>query len=464
MLPSSRIKKLHFIGIGGAGMSGIAEILHKSGFEISGSDHGKGPVVNYLKNLGIRIDHEHVAENVTDVDLVVYSSAVSQENPEIVEAKAKAIPVIRRAEMLGELMRLRYTLAVAGTHGKTTTTSMLGHVWNEASLAPTIIVGGIVKSMGTGAVHGEGSALIAEADEYDKSFLEMVPSMAIITNVEEDHLDCYEDLDDIKSAFIQFANKIPFYGQAIVCVDDEGVRDIIPSIRKPVITYGFARQADYRVESYETDQHGSCVKVTGPNGPLGQFEMSMVGKHNIRNAMAVVAIASEENISFDIIAKALKSFQGVKRRFEVIHTDDKLVVIDDYAHHPTEVEATLEGVRSRYPEHNLVALFQPHLYTRTRDHFKNFASAFLNCDQLILAPIYGAREEPIEGVNSEMILENAVSMGHTAVTVLSDVKDSVQAIEECVSADKPTVVISIGAGPIYREGLKFVEKLEANNG
>ncbi len=476
MLPSSRIKRLHFVGIGGAGMSGIAEILHLSGFEISGSDYGRGPVIEYLKNLGIKVVHEHLAENVENTDLVVYSSAVKMDNPELIRAKELGTPVIRRAEMLGELMRLRYTLAVAGTHGKTTTTSLIGHIWKEAGLAPTIIVGGIVKSMGTGAVHGEGSALIAEADEYDKSFLEMVPSMAVITNIEADHLDCYDDLDDIKKAFVQFANKIPFYGQVIACVDDEGVRDVLASIKKPVVSYGFARQADYRVEKYEAFPEGSMVTVAGREGILGEFKMNLVGKHNVCNALAAVAIASEENISFDVIAKALASFSGVKRRFEVLgHFARKGVwVIDDYAHHPTEVAATLEGARARFAHCKIIVIFQPHLYTRTRDHYKSFASAFLNSDELILAPIYGAREEPLEGVNSQLIAERTRSLGHHQVTVIENVDEIPQKIFDHLSdylsdrlsengAKQEVAVFTIGAGPIYRQGLKLVELLEAES-
>ncbi len=461
MLPSSRIKKLHFIGIGGAGMSGIAEILQRSGFEISGSDSGSGSVLEYLANTGIKIFKEHVAENVIGCDLIVYSSAVPQDNPEIVEGKKSNIPVMRRAEMLGELMRLKYTLAIAGTHGKTTTTSLVGHIWCEADKSPTIIVGGIVKNMGTGALHGEGNALIAEADEYDKSFLEMVPSMAILTNVEEDHLDCYKDLDDIKDAFVQFANKVPFYGQVIACVDDAGVRDVLGRIRKPVVTYGYSRQADYRVDSVESREDRTTVFVSHKGEKLGSFSISLSGKHNVQNSLAALAVAMEEGIEFELVSKALGCFSGVKRRFEQIAKFGKCDLYDDYAHHPSEVSATLEGMRSRYPESELIVVFQPHLYSRTSDQYKAFASSFMNCDQLILAPVFGAREKPIVGVNSELIRDEARVMGHANVSCVNSLDDVPSVIEKTINDEKKTVVITMGAGSVWKV-LERVEKLLRN--
>ena len=461
MLPSSRIKKLHFVGIGGAGMSGIAEILHRSGFDISGSDSGTGPVIQYLKEQGIEVSNQHRAENVEGVDLIVYSSAVPAENPELVEGRNNNIPVIRRAEMLGELMRLKYTLAIAGTHGKTTTTSLIGHVWSECKKDPTIIVGGIVKNMGTGALHGDGDTLIAEADEYDKSFLEMVPSMAVLTNIEEDHLDCYTDLDDIKNAFVQFSNKVPFYGQIIACVDDEGVRDVLSRIRKPLVTYGYSRQADYRVDKVETKEMFTEVFVSAKGEKVGSYKIALSGKHNVQNSLAALAIGMEEGLGFEDIARALESFGGVKRRFEYIASVGNHHLYDDYAHHPSEVTATLEGVRARYPDRELLVVFQPHLYSRTQDQFKHFASAFMNCDQLILAPIYGAREKPIEGVSSELIAEQARKMGHDKVHCIEDLGSVPSAVVSKIGQETGTIVITMGAGSIWKslEGIqKELEK------
>jgi UDP-N-acetylmuramate--alanine ligase len=449
VLPSSRIKKLHFVGIGGSGMSGIAEILFLGQFEVSGSDMSSGSVINYMKELGIKIFEGHKPEHVEGCDIVVYSSAVKADNVELKRAKELNIPVIRRAEMLGELMRLKYTIAIAGTHGKTTTTSMVGHIWNYANQKPTIIVGGIVKSLGSGAQHGEGNVLIAEADEYDKSFLQMMPSMAILTNIEEDHLDCYNDLDDIKDAFVQFLNKVPFYGQIIACLDDEGVRDVIPRLNKPLITYGFSRQADFRCDYTENFENGIEIGVSRKGEFIGSYRIQLSGRHNILNSLASIAVAMEEGIEFSIAAEALKNFTGVKRRFEQIAQYGKHYLIDDYAHHPTEVSATLEGARSRFPKHRIRVLFQPHLYSRTQDQYKAFASAFLNCDELYLAPIYGARESYVEGVGSCLIADSARDLGHHHVNLLESEKDLLPMFKG--SSDQPTLTITMGAGPIWKQ-------------
>ena len=293
---NNRIQHLYFVGIGGAGMSGIAEVLHENGFKISGSDTGNGPVIQYLKSLGIQIFPEHKGENIGNADLLVYSSAIQKDNPEIQEAQNRRIPIIRRAEMLGELMRLKYTLAIAGTHGKTTTTSLVGCILETAEVDPTIIVGGIVKGKGSGAKVGRGNYLVAESDEFDRSFLSMMPSSAIITNIDEDHLDTYADLQEIKEAFVEFSNKVPFYGQIIVCLDDANVQSVLSRLRKPVVTYGFNRQAKYRIENLNFDNGLPCFEVLNDGVSLGKFTLKIPGTHNVLNATAAIALTNEENV------------------------------------------------------------------------------------------------------------------------------------------------------------------------
>ncbi len=373
-----RVRRLHMVGIGGAGMSGIAEVLHENGFVVTGSDMGEGSVIDYLKHLGIRVDSKHEAKNVENADLVVYSSAIPYDNPELVEARARRIPVIRRAEMLGELMRMKYTLAIAGTHGKTTTTSIVGEIWEEAGLDPTIIVGGVVKGKGSGAKVGKGDYLIAESDEFDRSFLSMMPSSAIVTNIDADHLDTYENIDEIKEAFVQFVNKIPFYGQAILCIDDPNVQQIYSKVRKPVITYGFSRQAKYHIDNLRFEKGYPHFEIFNDGVSLGEFQLQIPGRHNVLNATAAVALAMEEGIDVEVARRAVAAFEGVQRRFELIGEKNDILVFDDYAHHPTEATATLQGFRDAFPERRVIVAFQPHLFSRTRDQHDAFGSAFAN--------------------------------------------------------------------------------------
>ena len=332
-----RVRKLHFVGIGGAGMSGIAEVLHANGFVVSGSDTGESAVIDYLKGLGIRVFSKHEASNVEGTDLVVYSSAVPHDNPELVEARNRRIPVIRRAEMLG-----------------------------------------VVKGKGSGAKVGKGDYLIAESDEFDRSFLSMMPSSAIITNIDADHLDTYENIEDIKDAFVQFANKIPFYGQVIVCLDDPNVQQILARLKKPVITYGFTRQAKYRVDNLRFEKGYPVFEILNDGESLGEFKLQIPGRHNVLNATAAVALAIEEGISADVARKACAEFEGVKRRFEFIGEKNDILVFDDYAHHPTEATATLLGFRDAFPDRRIIVAFQPHLFTRTRDQHDAFGGAFAN--------------------------------------------------------------------------------------
>jgi len=458
MIPSTRIKHLHFIGIGGSGMSGMAEVLHENGFRITGSDMNDSSVVQYLRDKGISISIGHQAENIAGADIVVYSSAVKMSNPEVEEAVNKNIPVIRRAEMLGELMRLKYTIAVAGTHGKTTTTSLIGCIWEEAEQDPTIIVGGVVRHLGTGARLGSGDALIAEADEYDRSFLSMVPTLALISNVDEDHLDCYEDLDDIKKAFIQFANKVPFYGQVVVCIDDPGVRDILPAIRKPVVSYGFSSQADYRIQQPTMEDGFTSFRMIRGEDDLGVFKMRLVGRHNVLNAAGAIAMALEEGILPEYIRSGLEKFSGVKRRLEFLGEVKGVQFYDDYAHHPAEVKATLQGLRDLFPERKLHVLFQPHLFSRTRDHHGSFGEAFLDCDTLVVLPVYPAREQPIEGVSGRLVSQSAIQRGHKSAAY-AEVWD--QAWETLLPVvKKDDFVVVMGAGDVWKIAEPIMKKLE----
>ena len=445
-----RVRRLHFVGIGGAGMSGIAEVLHANGFVVSGSDMSESAVVDYLRNLGIRVDPKHDAKNVEDADLVVYSSAVPHDNPELVEARNRRIPVIKRAEMLGELMRMKYTLSIAGTHGKTTTTSIVGQIWDEAGLDPTIIVGGVVKGQGSGAKVGKGNYLIAESDEFDRSFLSMMPSSAIITNIDADHLDTYKDIEDIKDAFVQFANKIPFYGQIILCLDDPNVQQILARLKKPVITYGFTRQAKYRVDNLRFEKGFPVFEILNDGKSLGEFRLQIPGRHNVLNATAAVALAIEEGIDADIARKAVAAFGGVKRRFEFIGEKNGVMVFDDYAHHPTEATATLLGFRDAFPDKRIIVAFQPHLFTRTRDQHEAFGSAFANCDVLLATDIYPARERPIEGVTGALVSDSATARGHRDARFIGDQMNLLPILKK--ELREGDVVVLMGAGSIYKLG------------
>ena len=444
------------VGIGGAGMSGIAEVLHENGFVVTGSDMGEGSVIDYLKHLGIRVDSKHEAKNVEDADLVVYSSAIPYDNPELVEARARRIPVIRRAEMLGELMRMKYTLAIAGTHGKTTTTSIVGEIWEEAGLDPTIIVGGVVKGKGSGAKVGKGDYLIAESDEFDRSFLSMMPSSAIVTNIDADHLDTYENIDEIKEAFVQFVNKIPFYGQAILCIDDPNVQQIYSKVRKPVITYGFSRQAKYHIDNLRFEKGYPHFEIFNDGVSLGEFQLQIPGRHNVLNATAAVALAMEEGIDIEVARRAVAAFEGVQRRFELIGEKNDILVFDDYAHHPTEATATLQGFRDAFPERRVIVAFQPHLFSRTRDQHDAFGSAFANCDVLLCTDIYPARERPIEGVTGALVSDSALAFGHRNARFVGDQQNLLPILKEELRPGD--VVVLMGAGNIWKLGQKILEE------
>ncbi|HUX92403.1 MAG TPA: UDP-N-acetylmuramate--L-alanine ligase [Ignavibacteriaceae bacterium] len=452
------IKKVHFVGIGGIGMSGIAEILLNQGFEISGSDRSLSDVTAHLSSLGIKVYEGHSPENLKDADVLVYSSAVMIDNSEVQAAIERKIPIIKRSEMLAECMRMKYGIGIAGTHGKTTTTSMVGLTLTEGGIDPTIIVGGKLSGLGgTNARLGDGEFIVVEADEFDRTFLKLTPTIAAITTLESEHLDTYKDLDDIKSAFIEFANKVPFYGFVVLCMDEPALQDIIPYINKKILTYGLTTQADIRATDISFNEFSSSYSVKYKGEDLGKITLKIPGVHNIKNSLVAICIAKELGIGFDVIKKALESFSGVYRRFEIKYNKE-ILVIDDYAHHPTETSATLAGIRNGW-DRRLVAVFQPHLYTRTRDFYHEFGRSFLNSDIFICTDVYPAREEPINGVSGELIVEAAKKFGHKNVIYVKDKNDIPKKLIELKKDGD--IFVTMGAGDIWKYGEKFVELVKA---
>ena len=453
-----KVKKVHFVGIGGIGMSGIAEVLLNTGFEITGSDIKKSERTEYLKNLGVDINIGHKAELVRGVDVVVYSSAVKGDNPELIEADRNKIPVIPRAEMLAELMRMKYSIAVAGAHGKTTTTSMIAKVLTDAGFDPTVVVGGIIKGLGTNAKLGKSEYLIAEADESDRSFLKLLPTIGVITNIDEDHLDIYKDIDEIKSAFIDFANKIPFYGDTYICEDDRNIRTIIPYIKKRFITYGIkTRNAQIRAYNLKESRGFYTFDFTANRTYSGHIRLKIPGIHNVYNALASAGIGLELGIPIDTVIKALSFFEGVKRRFEILgRFKNGVVVVDDYAHHPAEIQAIL-SVAKQQRFKKIIAIFQPHLYSRTIKLLDRFSNAFENADVLILTDIYGAREKPIEGITGEILYRKVIEKKNADVYYIPDMELIPEKVVSMISGNN--IVLTIGAGNIFRTGESIVKKL-----
>jgi UDP-N-acetylmuramate--alanine ligase len=453
------LERIHFVGIGGAGMSGIAEILLEYDLEVSGSDQAGGEATERLASLGATIRVGHAAENVDRADVVVVSSAVPEANPEIREARRRGIPVVRRAEMLAELMRLKYGLAIAGTHGKTTTTSLVGHVLTEAGLDPTVIVGGRVRVLGTGARLGHSQYLVAEADEFDRSFLTLAPIIAVLTNIDRDHLDTYGTMEAILDAFVAFANRVPFFGRVLVCLDDANVQTILPRIaERRIVTYGFAPQADLAAVDLEPTFGASGGVRFGvrsrDRGLLGTIELPMPGRHNVQNALAAIGVGLVLRLEFAAIASALATFKGVHRRFETIGTWRGATVVDDYAHHPTEVTATLEAARQSFPRGKVHAVFQPHLYSRTQDQAEAFGRALLGADRAVVTDIYASREQPIPGLTGERVVEEALKSGHRNVVYCPSWHEAPAVLATEVSAGD--LVITLGAGDVYKLGRELV--------
>ena len=461
------VRRVHMVGIGGIGMSSIAEVLIRRGFTLSGSDLKKSDVTARLEELGAVIHEGHAAENVQDADVVVYSSAVKEPegNPETAEALRRLIPIIKRSEMLGELMRAKLGVGIAGTHGKTTTTTMTGLMAQHAELDPTIIVGGKVAVFGSNAVAGGGELIVVEADEYDRTFLRLAPILAVVTNIEADHLDIYTDLEDIKDAFVQFANSVPFFGAAILCLDDENVRSVLGRIHRPIRTYGTSRQASLRAENIEQVAATTQFDVYEGTERLGGITLHAPGLHNVRNALAAIAVGLELGVEFSVIAEGIAQYQGVDRRFQVkgeapvTQNGDtgSVLVVDDYAHHPTEVEATLTAAARGWADRRIVAVFQPHLYSRTQDLADEFARAFYDADVLVLTDVFPAREQPIPGVTGQMIADRARQFGHRDVHYVEDKADLPA---ELTALTRPgDLVLTMGAGDIWRFGDAFLDTL-----
>ncbi len=463
-----RIRRIHFVGIGGVGMSGIAEVMQNLGYQVSGSDLRENATVQRLAEQGIRIDLGHAAENVRRADVVVISTAVAPDNPEVVAAREHRIPVVRRAEMLAELMRFRFGIAVAGTHGKTTTTSLIASLLAEGGLDPTYVIGGQLNSSGVNARLGASPYLVAEADESDASFLHLQPMMAVVTNIDADHMETYGgDFERLRQTFIEFLHHLPFYGLAVLCIDDPVVRQILPEVAKPVLTYGFDDLAD--VHAFDVRQEGARshfrVILPGRRRPL-EITLNMPGHHNVLNALAAIAVASELGVGDVAIAKALASFQGIGRRFVirdgVVIRKGSIMLVDDYGHHPREIGATIEAIRSGWPERRLVVAFQPHRYTRTRDLLDDFAQVLSSTDALLVLEVYPAGEKPISGADGRSLCRAIRSRGQVEPVFVEKLEQLAPVLREILRDGD--ILLTLGAGSIGAATARLPEQLREGKG
>lgn len=445
------VRNVHFVGIGGIGMSGIAEILINQGFSVSGSDLARSENTEYLENKGAKIYYGHSAENIAEAEVVVYSSAVKvADNPETQAARAAGIPLIRRAEMLAEVSRLNYCLAVSGTHGKTTTTSMVGLILIKAGIDPTVIVGGRLRDFGgTNARMGGGEWTVVEADEFDRSFLQLLPTIAILNNIEPEHLDIYKDFDDLKRTFAEFANKVPFYGLVAVGLDDAGVRAVLSEINKSVVTYGLSRHADIRAENITYEENLTRYTVVErATGERAEVAIGIPGLHNVKNSLGAITVARHLGVAWDVIVEALGDFTGVLRRFDIKGERDGVLIVDDYAHHPSEVKSTLSAARNGWPDRRIVCLFQPHTFSRTAHLYEEFGQCFDEADLLIITDVYAAREAPIEGVTGKLISDAATKFGHTNVVYLPDFATLGEEVRKLLQPGD--MLLTLGAGNVYQ--------------
>lgn len=448
---------IHFVGIGGIGMSGIAELLLNLGYKVSGSDLRATDITRRLKSLGGTIYKGHKAINIENADVVVVSSAIGAENPEATAARQAAIPVIPRAEMLAELMRLKFSIAIAGAHGKTSTTSMVAAVLGQGGLDPTVVIGGKLISVDTNALLGQGDFIVAEADESDGSFLSYSPAIAVVTNIDREHLDFYQDLDAIKDVFLRFIDRIPFYGLAVLCLDNESVQELIPEIKKRFTTYGVSSQADLQAKNVVFNGIKSSFDLYHQETLLGEISMNLPGMHNVYNAMAAVAVGLELEIPFEKIQAAFKTLSGVRRRMEIKGEKKGVLVVDDYGHHPTEIKTTLTAASETWPKRRKVVVFQPHRYTRTKALFDDFTRAFYESDLLLVLPIYAAGEKEIKDVTAGALAEGIKAHGHKNVIHVSGAD---QAVDQLTKIVKPQdLVITLGAGDVWRLGQKLLEVL-----
>ena len=454
------VKKLHFIGIGGIGMSGIAEVLCNLDFSVAGSDLKKSKNTDRLEKVGAKIYEGHAAENVGDAQVVVYSSAVKDDNPEIVFARENNIPVIPRAEMLAELMTLKpYSVAVAGTHGKTSTTSMIATILGHAGVEPTTIVGGVVDTLGSNAKLGTSDWFVTEADESDRSFLMLNPTLAIVTNIDKEHMESYKGMEDVVQCFTDFINKVPFYGAAVMCLDDPNVQLIIPKLKRRRVTYGLTAQADISGHNIiHNENFGSSFTVWKGTETLGDINLPVPGKHNVYNALAATSVALELEVPFAVIAEAFTKFKNADRRFQFKGEAGGITVIDDYGHHPTEIVATLSAAKNGSGGKRTVVVFQPHRYSRTKELMNEFALAFNNADVLYVLDIYAASEQPLEGITAEVLTENIKQYGHKNATYIGDIETAAEKVVENLQAND--LVITLGAGSITRLSDEILGKLK----
>ena len=448
---------IHFVGIGGIGMSGIAELLLNLGYTVSGSDLQTSEITERLKGLGGIIFAGHGADQISGADVVVTSSAVGRDNPEVLAAERISIPVIPRAEMLAELMRLKYSVAIAGAHGKTTTTSMVASVLAQGGLDPTVVIGGKLKGIGSNAVLGKGDFIVAEADESDGSFLKFSPAIAVVTNIDREHLDYYQDLETIKAVFLDFIDRIPFYGLAILCLDNESIQDLIPKIKKRYTTYGMSSQADFQIRDVEYEKRHSCFSVYRQGHKLGRFTLNLPGIHNVYNATASIAAGVELDVPMDAIKSALQTLEGVQRRLEIKGEVNGITVVDDYGHHPTEIKTTLQAIEECWPDNRKVIVFQPHRYSRTQALFDDFTRSFYQSDVLLVLPIYAAGEQKIEGLTGRKLCEGIKAHGHKEVFCSEGKEDAVAYLRENL---KPgDVMLTLGAGDVWQVGMDILKAL-----
>ena len=451
------IKNIHFIGIGGIGMSGIAELLHNQGFHITGSDLSKSSNVERLEELGIQVSIGHNSDNINELELVVYSDAIPKENCELLEAKKKNILCYSRAKMISQIAKLkRSTVAISGTHGKTTTTSIIGSILKDSDLDPTIIVGGVVKSINSNSALGEGDVFVVEADEYNRSLLELNPTIAVINNIDLEHTDCYKDIDDLKETFLQFANSVPFYGAVSICKDSENAASLINDIDdKPIFTYGiYSKDVDFRAEDIVQNDGNTTFTLVEKNQKY-PVSIKFPGIYNIWNALAAISVARIMNVPIENIINSLEKFDGVKRRFDIKNNDESLMVIDDYGHHPVEVQNVIKAIKDNW-DRRLVVAFQPHLYSRTEQFFKEFAESLLLADSVLITEIFASRELNNDSINSQAIVDEMLKLGHQFVTptTLENLVDDVESIYK-----KGDIILTIGAGNIWRYSDLIKERL-----
>jgi UDP-N-acetylmuramate--alanine ligase len=458
-----RYRTIHFVGIGGIGMSGIAEVLHNLGYEVTGSDLKESDTVTRLRYLGIKVSIGHRAENINDAHVVVISSAVSGENPEVVAARERSVPVIPRAEMLAELGRLKYGILIAGAHGKTTTTSLIATILGHAGFDPTVVIGGKLRATGSNARLGKGDFIIAEADESDGSFLKLTPTIAVVTNIDREHMDFFRTMDALKDAFVSFINKVPFYGLSILCIENELIREILPRIHRRYITYGLSTGADVHATNIEKGFLSVSFDVKYKGNDMGRFSLPMAGMHSILNCLAAIIVAMELKVEFSAIREALQGFSGIERRFEFKGEANGVRVFDDYGHHPAEIRATLKAAKesmnaSRSTEGKVVALFQPHRYTRTADLLREFGDSFSDADILFVTDIYPAGEKPVEGVTGEAVAKAIKDSGHRDVVFVSGRDAVADAI--MTRLREHDLFLTIGAGDVWKTGVELLKKMK----